>query len=90
MQTMAQVSKPITSSTLTPATPVQTQFLQKQLEQPLKMDNQNMTMQTITQHQSQNLPQIQQFQINQQPKPPQIVGFCLIFHFCFIIFRYSK
>lgn len=67
---MAQVSKPITPSTPTPTTPVSTQFLQKQLEQPLKMDNSNIGMQ----HVQQNQPQMQQFQMVQPQKPPQTVS----------------
>lgn len=84
MQTMAQVSKPITPSTPTstpnqthmptPTTPIQTQFLQKQLEQPLKMENQNMTMQPVSQHQQQSLPQMHQFQISQHQKSAQNVS----------------
>lgn len=85
MQTMAQVSKQNTATTLTPSKahtptiPVQTQFLQKQLEQPLKMDNHNMTMQPITQHPPTNQTQMQQFQINQQQKSLPIVSFRLGF-----------
>lgn len=56
------------TATPTPTTPVQTQFLQKQLEQPLKMDNnQHMTIQQV----QQNPVQIQQFQITAQPQPQQ-------------------
>lgn len=39
-----------------------TQFLQKQLEQPLKVDSSNISMQ----HAQQNQPQIQQFQMVQK------------------------
>lgn len=76
---MAQMPKPTTPSTptqisiqiptsTTPNTTVHTHLLQKQLEQPLKMDNQNVTM-----HQGmQNQPQIQQFQVVQQKTPQNI------------------
>lgn len=97
---MTQVSKPITPLTSTPTpmpvqtriptpnNPVQTQFLQKQLEQPLKMDNQNITMQQVTQHQKQiqlpNQLQIQQFQVQQALKPPQNVSVELRFIIDFV------
>lgn len=63
MQPVVQVSKSITTSTPTQMTPVNTQLLQKQLEQPLKMDNVNVGLQQQQQH---NQPQIQQFQLVQQ------------------------
>lgn len=77
MQPVIQVSKPKTTSTPTQMTPVNTQLLQKQLEQPLKMDNANIGLQQI-QH---NQPQIQQFQLVQQ-KPTILQNVSFLSKFC--------
>lgn len=61
-----QISKPITPST--PSTSVHSQLLQKQLEQTLKMDNANMSLQ-------QNKSQTRQYQMVQIQKSSQNVSF---------------